>query len=464
MGSGVSADSFYSETPPDRIIGTECEYNLQYPIDGENAADIFSYISDKVIEASGLHNCNKFLSNGAGLYVDVDHLEYDTQECLGPKQAAAADMAGVIVMRRIVTASGLPHRGLYRITGSYKPSKDAGTARGMSSGYHENYLLPRDVTHNPVIDGLLPSHLASRIWALNGTLRDQFVFSQKVWGIGGAPIAYKYERLTGHGNKPMCIIRPADDVLSDSQWARAEVRYADAGLSPLARYLSFATTSLVFRMLEHQYVFDDGRLEGLALKNPVAAAQLFAADLSLKRTAITEDGKQRTAVDIQEALAEAAADLSEEVGLPKDEDDAIDLWFYLCDKLRESNPAQGEYGVLDGILDVAAKHRYLLRHHAPADLHNRNHVAMQQSLIWDRVLPDGGGQKWWGHHTSSLIDYAEIERLTTEAPNTRSEIRAYCINEPRISLTGLNWAILNLKNGQAISLKNPYDTLRTIRA
>lgn len=457
-----SAEDFHSDCPPERIIGLECEYDPQYEGTDDKEATVF--ITDEAIEKAGLSRYGKFLSNGAGLYPEIgQHLEYNSPECLGPKDAAAADIAGALVVAKIVERSGVPYKGLFRLTGSYKASKDSDKPISSTSGYHENLLIPRDIAHTDLLRAVIPSFLATRIWAMDGTLRNKFVFSQKAWGIGGEPVAYAYTRQAVHGDKPMCIIRPNDDVVQGAEWARAEIRFADAGLSPANRYLSLAVTSLIFRLLEHKDMIGSVRLSNLGIYRPAKTAKRFVSDLSLETVGETYGGRAMTALDIQEAFSELVVELSQRISLPEDEDNAIDMWLYIIDKMRSSNPEEGNYGPLAGILDIAAKHKYLLRHHSPEHLHNRNADAMQQSYMWDMVSPQGGAQKWWDAHRLSLVDYDEIQRLATEAPNdTRAGIWAYYVSEQRAALEGVGWAVIKFKNGSQIPL-HPYDTHESIK-
>lgn len=463
----IKPSSFFSETPPERIIGVECEYNLQHYGGGNDYDALWAYIDDDAVKAAGFNRQGKFLGNGGGLYRDVGHLEYDTQECLGPRQAAAADKAGTLVLSRILLASEVPHNGLYRMTGSYKSrGADPKAPVGRTSGYHVNLLLPRAASNSKVLDMIIPSHLATQIYAMSGTLRDRFVFSQKVGGVGGEPIARTITRRTDHGNKPMCIIPPPSsdaDVLGNEDWARVEVRFADACHSPSMLYLSFAATSLVLRIVEHQKMVGRKKIEGLTFNDPVTAAKIFARDLTLKKTATTRNNRHLTAIDMQEAFAETAAILGESVDLPEDEKQAINLWFYICARLRESNPSKGEYNVLARLMDVAAKHVYLLHKNNPKDLNNRNDDAMQQSMIWDRILPEGGNHYWLQTYPSAFVSTEEVESLINTAPHTRAEIRAYCINDPEFLIDSLTWASV-IRDGKVIGrLPDPYDNIAAMQ-
>lgn len=451
----ITPATFFSETPPERYIGTECEYNLQnYARDGSRI-DLKNYITAAILSDAGLYRYGQFISNGARLYIDVGHLEYATPECLGPRQAAAADLAGILVMQKIISASKLPHKGLYRLTGSYLPKQGAPLSsvampEGNTSGYHENFLIPRSIGQDPLIDRMLPSFLASRIWAMSGTLHNSFVFSQKVWGIGGKPIARQIERRSGHGSKPMAMIPPENNdegTIGAKEWARLEVRYADAGFSPKGRYLSLAATSLLLRMIEHVELVGMSKLATLQVERPKRAAITFASDLTLRKTVPMCDGRQLSALDIQESYAEAAIDLAEAIELPPSEQPAPHMWMEMCQAMRASRPDEGEYGQLVREIDIAAKHFYLSQRHPQDALSYLNHDAMQRVLVWDRVLPDGGAIKWWQANTSPLIDQSDIDALVTNPPPTRAAARVSYLMS-RASIVALDWAMARQDKGK----------------
>ncbi len=454
----VRPKDYFSDSPPERIIGTECEYNLQEGVRDDKRLSVGHYITPEVFKKVGITKIGSFLDNGAKSYSDMNHLEYATPESLGPKEAAKTDRAGVEVVGEVVEASGLPHDGLFRVTGTFFPEKGKPETEGKTSGYHENYMLPRLVTRRQVLDELIPAHLATRIWGLAGTARESFVFSQKVWGIGGRPITRKVERRTEHGFKPMAMIPPNDgDTVGNERWARLEVRYADAGLSPIVRYVGFAAASLILRLVEYENVID-GDMKETGFKHPVDAAKLFGADLTLKKTAELKDGRRVTALDMQRILLGRVLELADRIDLPKSETEAIPAWVSIVDRLSASNPAEGEYNGLEEDLDVAAKHFNLLRHCQKDQINKDDKRTSQITVKWDMVHPKGAGIKWWQHYSPNVLEASELEYFKRNAPATRAAIRAAVIRNNFEGIRSIDWAHIKLDDKLMI-LNDPYSSV-----
>lgn len=463
----VQPADFFSDQPPPRIIGTECEYNVQAePYSNGKPIPLYEYISDNAISNAGFINYEHYLDNGGKLSVDVNHIEYGTPECLGPRQAAGADMAGMLVVAQVITGSELPHRGVFRLTGSFLPNKDSET-----NGYHENYLVPRSITQphdDSLFDAVVPSFLASQTWAMSGCVVDRFVWSQKVWGIGGTPIVRRQERRTDRGQKPMCMVPSVgedNDVLGDPRWARVERRYADAGLSPTARFLGLAAMSLTLRLIEHADTVGEKRLANLGLIEPTLAAKFYAADLTQNVTMETYAAKECTALDLQEEFATLALTLSERVQLPDDEQLAARLWLSVIDKCRQSNPQRGEYhDTLLRLLDAPARHHYLLQHRSSKKLTNKHAETTARSLLWDRILPHGGGLLWWASHSSRVVTPDDIQTLVYSPPQqTRASIRTNIIrNVNHHDIVEVDWQSVNYKHYGLVDLTDPYATISDV--
>ena len=258
----------------------------------------------------------------------------------------------------------------------------------------------------------------------------------------------------------MAMIPPASDdsdTIGDSQWARLEVRFGDAGLSPTARYLCFAATSLVLRLIEHPDLVDIEELRGLSFTTPALTAKAFSKDLSFRELAQTDNGSLITAVNYQEVLAQAAMDLADKIDLPEDEVAAIKLWLTVCDELKKSDLENGEYGSLIRLLDFAPRHHYLTRHF-PTGLSSRNNDAVKRNLLWDRVLPSGVGTAYWAATGSEYIGNDEPEAFLHQPPANRAQRRGELIERLQNRIRWVNWSGLETSQGQVIDLRDPYAT------
>lgn len=466
QASSPTPEMFLSDTPFERMIGLEVEYSLQAP--AFNDVGVFI----KNIEEAGFASIGGYLNNGARLYKDNSLIEYCTPECLGPYQAAAADMAGIQVLSAIVTASKQPHQGGYRISGTTLRHEENSKEATVTSGAHENFMIPRSIVFSPLLARLMPTHLASRVWATNGAVTsDGYRFSQKVSGIGDV-IQYttRHTVRTREGEKSMILVPSSEndeDIMHNDDWARMEVRFADPLQSLEGQRTNLGATSLTLRLIEHQRRLkkdaEKDRFADIIVNDPLLAAKLFMSDLSLKQTVEVASGKQQNALAIGEQLATMAIELSTMIDLPVDEVDSAYNWLETIHALRRSNPQEADYDrFLLKRFDMAAKHGYLARTNA---LKDDIDVARGKSLYWDKVLPAGFGQQYWQKHYG---EDEEVQRLKTHPPQTRAAIRGKFIDtyhdSVRIPAPGVNWAmhweVSRKEDGQYFSdaFGNPIET------
>lgn len=451
----ITPDMFFNEEPPERIIGVEDEYDIQIPdrphpaYEYRNSIQASDYITKEAIRATGLRVMGSYIENGGKIYQDVGHAEYCTPECLGPYQAAAADLAGMHVLSAVVQASGVEHNGLYRISGTWNST----SAYGTTNGIHENFMAPASIAYNRILPGIITSYYATRLAAMAGTVsRNKYIFSQKEHGIGGTPIERNLVRRTAHGSKPMALILKEESETVGNGWLRLETRYADAPISLAARRHALATTSLMLRLVEHQNMFEEDEFDDIILNDPVAATHIFMRDLTLRKKAEVRSGQRLNMLDIQEKLAEKVLFLCERIKLPEDEVDAAKTWPVIIDAFRRSDPSKVEYDpYLLREYGVATKHYWLNR----IDTFSKGDAESKtRSMQWDRVLPPGNGIAMMSR--SKLVDPA-IEELKVNAPLTRAAVRQQFIqeNESDEKARVINWNG-GLLNSMSIDFSDPY--------
>ncbi len=442
-----SPADFYDEAPPERIMSAECEYSVQLP----ESMDLWSSgaLAESTIEAAGFKGISEFLDNGARVYYDRGQLiEYAAAEARGPRRATAVDFAGIEVIRKLVETSGAEFRGVYRTAGTCLPIVDCPTRPSQmeSIGYHENLLLASDNGGSTAshLEDLLPGYLASRQWSGGGLLRDKgYANSQKAWGIGTITGGIT----TSHGQKPMFGLRQ-DTVEQHAGWQRLEVRFADPNLSATARYLAFASLSMVTRLAEHMSKLDHGmqkQLMDMQLAQPVKAAHVYGWETGKPGHALTVGGEQLPASEIQARLLAAATRLHNLIELTPDEAAALPLWEQTIDQLARRQPGDPFSDELAGKFDMAARHHFLIHRQERGELDRqttRDPVAVRRNLAWDRVIPAGPGLKWWDLHPSSYVPADLIESYVHEPPaDTRAAARSKLIRQGTVDY--VNWSSAN---------------------
>lgn len=452
-------EDFQSDTPPPRPIGTECEYNFQ-AADGTDQYT-YNYFGATEMAAKGVANHGGYLGSeyGSGrAYLDAGrHLEFCTAEAIGPASAALENITGIERARRIVEASNEPYGGLYRLAGTNIPDgKISASATSMpfssgtSSGYHENFLIPRRLYLNEsgreLVQALIPTILAGRLWAGSGTLSPRFVMSQKVGGIGGYPIEFSMDRRTNHAKKPMALIatyRSEEDTIGDQRWARLETRFADPGQSLVVCFASLSLVSLGLRLIEQRHRFDQGKLLDICLDDPVVSAYEFAHDLTLQATGYRKDGKEVTALDTQESLLDILEPFCAdgEVQLPEDEVLGLKIIRAIVDSLRASRPAAADYSTMAMMrVEFAAKHVFITEGGPQSAVRSSSPRAMGRLLLWDQVLPEGYGRAYWKAMTPKDPATARITGLANQNGILPRAIKRAGIVDGKEEGKVLNWA------------------------
>ena len=278
---------------------------------------------------------NSVLSNGARLYVDHAHPEYSSPEVTSPLDAVRWDRAGEVVARTAV--HHLAEQGLeVRL---YKNNVDG---KGASYGTHENYLVPRSVPFDRLAQQLIPFLVARPVIAGAGRV-----------GIGqaserpGFQLSQRADYLEAEVGLETTLRRPIVNTRDEPHatphlWRRLHVIVGDATMADVTTYLAMGSLSAVLRVIEtHPHL-----LEGLALAQPVAAAQTISHDPSLRATVPLADGRELSGLDLLEAhldAVEEAAGSGHEAWAEHDADreaagtvtgDVLARWRSVLDTLR----------------------------------------------------------------------------------------------------------------------------------
>src|SRR5439155_1522493 len=95
-----------------------------------------------------------------------------------------------------------------------------------------------------------------------------------------------------------------------------------ANISPWATWMKLGTTSLVLRLIEHDFA----NLTHLQMLHPLEAAKLFGKDYVGRYKTPLVSGQRVRAIDIQEELLIQCHDMADEIELPKEEYLVLKEW------------------------------------------------------------------------------------------------------------------------------------------
>jgi proteasome accessory factor A len=286
----------------ERLFGVETEYALcatnargarvdhRQVLDGlmRNARNQLPHLPDEL--SHGV-----FLQNASRLYVDCGgHPEITTPECNDPWDVVRYIRAGETILLRLTDGHLARQPGggtaLFRCNVDYSGS-------GATWGSHESYMYSVD-------PGLLPKqivpHLLSRLvytgaggWK-NLSRGLEFTLSPRA--------AHIKTEISSDSTSNRGIFHAKDESLCGNGYHRLHILCGESLCSELATWLRVGVTALVVALC------DAGLRPGeaVALRTPVAALHLFAADPTCTATAETTSGRRLTAIAIQRHYLEQA--------------------------------------------------------------------------------------------------------------------------------------------------------------
>jgi hypothetical protein len=281
-------------------MGTETEYAISGKMAGKPVPPeaLYDLLNDAVrgerawvADEAGPRG--SFLANGSRLYLDCGgHPEYATPECSTPLEVACYDKAGELLLATARDLAVREHAGLELTV--VKNNVAGVCPEGATWGCHEAHTAW--VPLETAAPQLIP-HLVSRVfYAGAGCLAAQpggsgFELSQR---------ARHLVQLIGPettSNRALFCTRANKSYDSAAEgWRRVHLIAKDSLRSSFGTYLTFATTGLLFLMLNERRTIG----KGLALTDALSAVRAFSRDPRLQVRVPLADGRRLSAVEIQE--------------------------------------------------------------------------------------------------------------------------------------------------------------------
>jgi proteasome accessory factor A len=311
-----------------RIFGLENEYGVTCTFRGQRRLspdEVARYLFRRVVHWG--RSSNVFLENGARLYLDVgSHPEYATPECDTVHDLVAHDKAGERVLEALLSAAELRlhEEG---ISGDVYLFKNNTDSAGNSYGCHENYLVARHGEFARMAEVLIPFFVTRQVFAgagkvLHGPRGPHYCLSQRAEHI--------WEGVSSATTRSRPIINTRDEPHADAErYRRLHVIVGDSNMSEYTTFLKVGVTDLVLRMVEENTVMRD-----LTLENPIRAIREISHDITCKKKVRLANGRELSALDIQEQYLERAERFAEHSGLDPVGKEVLRDWADALEALR----------------------------------------------------------------------------------------------------------------------------------
>ncbi len=436
-----------------RIYGIETEFGVTFTLRGQRRLspdEVSRFLFRKVV-AWG-RSSNVFLENGSRLYLDVgSHPEFASAECDSLHDVVAQDKAGEMILRELVdyAQQQLDDEGIRGEIFLFKNNTDS---TGNSYGCHENYCIERIEDLTRLEQVFIPYLISRQIFTgagkvVTNTKGTNYSMSQRAEHI--------WEAISSATTRSRPIINTRDEPHADPErFRRLHVIVGDSNMSEFATYLKVGTAAVVLAMIEDKQTV----LRDYNMASPINALRDISYDLWSKETVKLVNGRDMTALEIQEDLCERAeAFVQGHDELPEDQKNAVRLWREVIEQYR-SDPM-----LLSDRVDWIAKLQIIEREQ------ERSHIALSDpkialiDLLYHDTNVDKGlyyRRQAKGHYTRMVSDEDIKEATTTPPATTRAHMRGTFIKaakEWRRDYT-VDWVHLKLNDEmqRTVLLKDPF--------
>ncbi len=388
------------------------------------------------------------LTNGARFYNDHTHPEYSTPECSSLKDLIAHDKAGDRIVQECANrrnaALGAP------VVQIYKNNTDL---HGHSYGCHDNYLLPRSIPFDHIVQHLTPFLVTRQIFAGAGKIG---IESKRKYQPGIFQLSQRADfievELSVDTMDRRPIINTRDEPHADPKhYRRLHQILGDANLSEVATALKIGTTWLILRLIAEGAAPPD-----VAVSEPVTMIRSVSRDASCKKPIRLKNGKTLSPIDHQRCYLAAA---QRAFGNDQDPDTRwiLSRWEEVLNDL-EADPMR-----LVDRLDWVAK-KWLMEIFMEAEGCGQEDPRLKSlDLEYHNLHPDRGlfmALEMEGKIHRLTTDDQIKEAMTTPPANTRAAIRGLCVERFGDQIHRIQWERVVFQNGlfkKELDLNNLFD-------
>jgi len=453
-----------------KILGTETEYGItvknsesEDPISnsflivnsyqgGQNVKTIWDYEEeDPFVDARGFKidrkvdiprgkenvTINKILDNGARFYVDHAHPEFSTPECSNARDVAIYEKAGEhILYQSLLNANMVLPENQQMIV--YKNNTDH---KGNSYGYHENYLLDRKVPFELLCEHLTTFLVTRQIFTGSGKVGSENNSSHIPFQLSQRADFFETEiGLDTMLKRP--IINTRDEPHADKEkYRRLHIITGDVNMSEYATYLKLGTTAIVLSMIEDKFID-----KNLKLQHPILTMRTVSRDTQCSKPLQMENGKQFTAIEIQQEILEFAKRYT--AAQPQDQitDDILEKWEYVLKGLEQDPKLLNRE--LDWVMKEYLITNYLEKHNCGWDDPRISMLDLQYHDIRPHKSLYYLLQRQ--NRVERLLSDSEITHAITHPPSdTRAYFRGQCLKKYKSNIFGVTWGAISFDIGES---------------
>ena len=437
-----------------RILGLETEYGVTCVVDGQRRLspdEVARYLFRRVV-AWG-RSSNVFLPNGGRLYLDVgSHPEYATAECDKVSDLISQDQAGdrIIEELAIEAEKRLNSEGIQGQIHLFKNNIDAA---GNSYGCHENYSISRKFNFQKVTESVIPFLITRQIFTgagkwLSNNKNQNFQLSQRS--------DHMWESISSATTRSRPIINTRDEPHADpEEYRRLHVIVGDSNMSQTTTNLKVCSTEMILQLIEIGQINDEFNIE-----NPIRTLRNISSDLTFSKKFRLSNGKEVTALNLQEHYLESVINSSIYSEFKANEyyRKAIDLWenFLNCAK-------QNDFSSVDKDIDWVIKKKYMDQYQEKNGLKNNDPRMVLIDITFHNIRKDRGIfyilEKFGLINT--IVDQNMINHAMDFAPeSTRAKLRGEFIKkaqEKKRDYT-VDWVHLKIndQNQRTVVCKDPF--------
>ncbi|MBM3235147.1 proteasome accessory factor PafA2 [Candidatus Poribacteria bacterium] len=370
---------------------------------------------------------NDILVNGGRYYVDHAHPEYCTPECTNARDLVIWEKAGELILdiSRMAAEEALPAGQEILL---HKNNSDR---KGHSYGCHENYLMDRQTPFENIVNGLMPFLITRQIFTGSGKVGVEN---------GGEPAEYQISQradffetevgLSTMVDRP--IINTRDETHADSTlYRRLHVIVGDANMSEYTEYLKVGTTALALQLIEDSVVNAQFKLQ-----EPVKSLKDVSRDLSCQKKLKLANGKELSAIEIQQEYLELAAKHFSTADISPVTKDILQKWEFVLAKLKE-DPMQLNQQ-LDWVIKRHLIEAYRKRHKLDCNhskiimLDIQYHDIRPSKGLYYRLLKNGKIERIIAQHEI-------IHAMSNPPTDTRAYFRGRCLRKFAKDVYSVNW-------------------------